>query len=154
MPHLPIAGTRPPGSHTNGLTSAQLPGNGHLERSLMKVGQCCHHHLQCHILGVRWGQPHCAGCIRDPSIPIQLRRGRYLESKSAKHKNSLVNSTQPIPHPPTPGTIVHCPPITSTWPRWTEECWPVQVKMHMVTKWQSWSRDSKDMGNPARGKEN
>lgn len=96
----PSSGTRSPGSYTNGLTSAQLPGNGHLERSLMKVGQCCHHRLQCHILGGRWGLPHCAGCVRDPSIIIQLRRGRYPESKSAKHKNPLATCTQLPPPPP------------------------------------------------------
>lgn len=151
-PLPPSSGTQAPGSHHSGLASAQLPSYGHLERSLMKIGQCCHHCLQCRILGGRWGQPHRAGCVRDPSIPIQLRRGRYLESMSAKHKNPLATCTQPPP--PLHVQVPSCPPpMISTWPRWTEECWPVQVKMHMVTKWQTWSWDCKEMGNPAKGKE-
>lgn len=94
----PSSGTRAPGSHKNGLLSAQLPNDRHLERSLMNVGQCCHHCVQLHILGGRWGQPHGAGCVRDPSIPVQLRRSRHLESMSAKHKNPLATCTQPLPH--------------------------------------------------------
>lgn len=43
------------------------------------------------------------------------------------------------------------PLLLSTWPRWLEECWPVQVKIHMVTKWQSCSLDCRETGNPARG---
>lgn len=68
----------------------------------MNVGQCCHHRLQRRILGGRWGQPHRAGCIRDPSIPVQLRRGRYLESMSAKHENPLAHLRTALSHNPGP----------------------------------------------------
>lgn len=114
----------------------------------MKVGQCCHHCLQCHILGGWRGQPHRAGRVRDPSVPVELRRGSQclLNMKTPK-----TTCTQP---PSPSSTNAQLSPYDKyTWPRWLELCWPVQVKMHVVTKWQSWSLDCRAMGNPARGKE-
>lgn len=92
-PLPPFPGPPPPasGSHHNGLASAKLPNDGHLESSLINSGQCGHHCLHSGILGGWWGQPHGAGCIRDPRVPIQLKRSRDLESRPAKHENPLAH---------------------------------------------------------------